>query len=482
MDTAPKTTAEVRLELRGIKKSFGGVIALRGVDFDVAAGEIVGLVGGNGAGKSTLMKVAAGIHKPDEGTVSINGRTPGSPAEAIALGISLVRQELIQAEDLDVGSNVLLGHEPARWGVIDRKELYRRAATAMERVGGGIDPHAPLRSLSPGQKQRVEIARALSLDAKILLLDEPTATLTEGDASRLFELLRDLRAQGLGLVYISHRLGEILEITDRIVCLRDGVQVIDFATAQATRDTIVEFLAGATMTNAEAPTPPRDEVVLSVRGRVSFDLRAGEILGLSGLVGAGRTSVLRELFGAHWRQGSERLKITLRGKELAIDSPIDAINAGFALVPEERASQGLILDMLVERNIALPSLRRFRLEDEDAIARPFMERFGIRGGGPASMLSGGNQQKIVLAKWMARGPSVLLLDEPTRGLDIRAKRDVHDVVRQLAAEGVGVIVSSSEAEEIGTLCHRALVLSRGVVRGELARDELTDANILRLAV
>src|SRR3954447_16349287 len=317
-----------KLELRGIKKSFGGVVALRGVDFDVAAGEIVGLVGGNGAGKSTLMKVAAGIHMPDEGKVTINGRTPGSPAEAIALGISLVRQELIQAEELDVGANVLLGHEPARWGIIDRKELYRRAAAALERVGGGIDPHAPLRSLSPGQKQRVEIARALSLDAKILLLDEPTATLTESDASRLFELLRDLRAQGLGLVYISHRLGEILEITDRIVCLRDGVQVIDFATSQATRDTIVEFLAGAAMTNAEAPPPPRDEIVLSVRGRVSFDLRAGEILGLSGLVGAGRTSVLRELFGAQWRQGSQRLKITLRGKEIAIDSPIDAINAG----------------------------------------------------------------------------------------------------------------------------------------------------------
>ena len=482
MNGAPPAKLEHSLKLRGIKKSFGGVIALRGVDFDVAAGEIVGLVGGNGAGKSTLMKVAAGIHVPDSGTVSIDGRSPGSPAEAIALGVSLVRQELIQAEDLDVGANVLLGHEPARYGIIDRKELYRRAAAALERVGGGIDPRAPLRSLSPGQKQRVEIARALSLDARILLLDEPTATLTESDASRLFELLRDLRGQGLGLVYISHRLGEILEITDRIVCLRDGVQVIDFATAQATRDTIVEFLAGATMTDAEAPPPPRDEVVLSVRGRVSFDLHAGEILGLSGLVGAGRTSVLRELFGAQWREGSERLKITLHGQEVRLDSPIDAINAGFALVPEERASQGLILDMLVERNIALPSLRRFRLEDELAIARPYMDRFSIRGGGPASMLSGGNQQKIVLAKWMARGPKVLLLDEPTRGLDIRAKRDVHDVVRELAAAGVGVIVSSSEAEEIATLCHRALVLSRGVVRGELARSELTDANILRLAV
>ena len=471
-----------KLALRGIKKSFGGVVALRGVDFDVAPGEIVGLVGGNGAGKSTLMKVAAGIHQPDEGTVTVGGASPTTPAEAIALGVSLVRQELIQADELDVGANVMLGQEPARWGVIDRKALYRKAAEALERVGGGIDPRAPLRSLSPGQRQRVEIARALSLDAKILLLDEPTATLTESDASRLFDLLRDLRAQGLGMVYISHRLGEILTITDRIVCLRDGVRVVELATAEATRDTIVEFLAGVAMTGAEAPAPPKPEIVLSVRGRVSFDLRAGEILGLAGLVGAGRTSVLRELFGAQWREGGERLQITLRGQRLTVDSPRDAIAAGLALVPEERGSQGLILDMLVERNIALPSLRRFRLEDEQAIAQPFMSRFAIRGGGTASMLSGGNQQKIVLAKWMARDPAVLLLDEPTRGLDIRAKRDVHDVVRQLAAEGKGVIVSSSEAEEIATLCHRALVLSRGKVAGELPRDELTDANILRLAV
>jgi len=217
-----------------------------------------------------------------------------------------------------------------------------------------------------------------------------------------------------------------------------------------------------------------------VRGRVSFDLHAGEILGLAGLVGAGRTSVLRGLFGG--RPGrKDNLQVKVRGKSVSIATPIDAIRAGIALVPEERASQGLILDMLVERNIALPNLRRFLLEDENAIARPFMELFGIRGGGAARMLSGGNQQKIVLAKWMARSPTVLLLDEPTRGLDVKAKRDVHDVARKLAAEGKGVIVSSSEADEIAALCHRALVLSRGSIAGELARAELTDANILKLA-
>jgi len=379
----------------------------------------------------------------------------------------------------------MLGHEPHRYGVIDRGALYRLASKALERVGGGIDVHTPLGSLSPGQKQRVEIARALSLNAKVLLLDEPTATLTENDAALLFDLLRELRKQGLGMVYISHRLAEVLEITDRIVCLRDGQKVAEVSTKETTRGNLVEFLAGAGgiyATDVEAPPTVTPEVLLEVRGRLTFDLHAGEILGLAGLVGAGRTSVLTGLFGGRPGRASDNLKVKIRGKDVDVSSPAAAIRAGLALVPEERGSQGLILDMLVERNIALPSLRRFRLEDEDAIAQPYMDRFSIRGGGPASMLSGGNQQKIVLAKWMARSPAVLLLDEPTRGLDIRAKRDVHDVARKLAAEGKGVIVSSSEADEIAALCHRALVLSRGVVRGELPRSELTDANILRLAV
>jgi len=472
------------LELKGIKKTFGGVKALRGVDFAVAAGEIVGLVGGNGAGKSTLMKMAAGAYLPDEGTVSMNGQTPHSPAEAIHLGVSLVRQELIQAGDLDVGANVMLGHEPHRYGIIDRGALYRLASKALERVGGGIDVHTPLGSLSPGQKQRVEIARALSLNAKVLLLDEPTATLTENDAALLFDLLRDLRKQGLGMVYISHRLAEVLEITDRIVCLRDGQKVAEVSTKETTRGNLVEFLAGAGgiyATDVEAPPSVTPDVLLEVRGRVTFDLHAGEILGLAGLVGAGRTSVLTGLFGGRPGRAPDNLQVKVRGQSVSVDSPAAAIRAGLALVPEERGSQGLILDMLIERNIALPKLSKFLLEDENAIAAPYMKQFGIRGGGPASMLSGGNQQKIVLSKWMAMSPTVLLLDEPTRGLDIKAKRDVHEVVRKLAAEGRGIIVSSSEADEIAALCHRALVLSRGAIAGELRREELTDANILKLA-
>jgi ribose transport system ATP-binding protein len=465
------------LQLDGVYKSFGGVKALRGVDLRVGAGEIVGIVGGNGAGKSTLMKVAAGVYKPDSGAISIDGHTPKSPADAIRLGVSLVRQELTQAHELDVGANILLGHEPHRFGVIDRPELRRRAVAALDRVGGGIDVRTRLGELSPGQRQRVEIARALSLNAKIVLLDEPTATLAESDAARLFVLLRQLREQGLGIVYISHRLGEILSITDRIVCMRDGERVAEVSTKDSTRDSLVTFLAGsAGLIEAELP-PVQDEVLLSVSGPVKFELRAGEILGLAGLVGAGRTSVLRRLFGAKLSD----LDVAVRGKPVRIRSPRDALRAGIVLVPEERASQGLFLDQPAERNIALPSLKRFILQDEARIAAPFMERFGIRRGAVASTLSGGNQQKIVLSKWLALQPSVLLLDEPTRGLDVKAKRDVHDVIREQSAAGKGIIVSSSEAEELASLCHRALVLSRGNVCGELSSAEITDANILRLA-
>jgi ribose transport system ATP-binding protein len=465
------------LELSGVHKSFGGVRALAGVDLRVATGEIVGIVGGNGAGKSTLMKLAAGIHLPDRGIVTIDGRTPRSPKEAILLGVSLVRQELTQAHDLDVGANILLGHEPHRFGVVDRVELRKRATQALERVGGGIDVRTRLGELSPGQRQRVEIARALSLNAKVLLLDEPTATLAESDAARLFVLLKQLREQGLGIVYISHRLNEVLSITSRIVCMRDGERVAEVATKDATRDTLVTFLAGsAGLINAELPAA-RSDVMLSVRGQVNFELRAGEILGLAGLVGAGRTSVLSRLFGAR----ASDLDVSVRGKPARIRSPRDALRAGIMLVPEERASQGLFLDQSVERNIALPSLRRFVLENETRIAGPFMERFGIRKGALAGTLSGGNQQKVVLSKWLALKPSVLLLDEPTRGLDVKAKRDVHDVIREQAAEGKAIVVSSSEAEELASLCHRALVLSRGQICGELTSKDITDANILRLA-
>jgi len=465
------------LELTGVEKSFGGLRALRGVDFSVSPGEIVGLLGGNGAGKSTLMKIAAGVHRPDAGSVSINGQSPRDPADAIRLGLSLVRQELIQAQDLDVGSNVMLGHEPRRWGLVDRPALYSRAQAVLDRVGGDIDPRTPLRWLSPGQRQRTEIARALSLDSKVLLLDEPAATLSESDAGQLFALLGELRRNGIAIVYISHRLREVLKITDRVVCLRDGERVAEMPTRDASLDKLVALLAGTTQVAEKAPPAEQARVLLSVRGRVSFDLRAGEILGLAGLVGAGRSSVLRELFGVRPCE----LDVQIGGRAVSIRNPRDAMAAGLALVPEERASQGLILTMLVERNLALPSLKRFVLEDESRIARPFIDRFRIRAGQPASALSGGNQQKVVLGKWMARNPDILLLDEPTRGLDVRAKRDVHDVVRELAAAGKGVIVSSSEAEEIAALCHRAIVLSQGTARGELARDQLTDFNILSYA-
>jgi ribose transport system ATP-binding protein len=465
------------LVLQGIEKAFGGVRALRGVDLQVAPGEVVGLVGGNGAGKSTLMKIAAGIHRPDAGAVQVGGRTPRTPAQAIALGVSLVRQELIQPLALDLAANVLLGHEPHRFGVIDRRELDRRASAALARVGVHRHPHTPLAALAPGERQRVEIARALSLKAKVLLLDEPTASLSEGDGERLFALIGELRDQGLAVVYVSHRLREVLRVTSRIVCLRDGRKVAELATGQTSHEQLVSHLAGGAPVAGTPLTPPGAEVLLSVRGPISFELRAGEILGLAGLVGAGRSRLLRGLFGA----APCRATVRLRGRPLALRSPRQAVAAGLGFVPEERASQGLILDMLVEHNIALAAQRGLLLADEAALTAPLQHRFGLPGGVPAASLSGGNQQKVVLAKWLAVDPTVLLLDEPTRGLDVGARSDVHQLVRGLAAAGKGVIVASSEADEIAALCHRALVLSRGQLRGELARDQLTDANILRMA-
>jgi ABC-type sugar transport system ATPase subunit len=467
------------LVLRSIEKSFGGTRALRGVDFTASAGEIVGLVGGNGAGKSTLMKIAAGIHAPDAGQVLVGGRAPRSPAEAIHLGVSLVRQELLQPLDLDVGANVMLGHEPHRLGMIDGKALRQRAAQALARANSHIDPRMPMRRLSPGQRQRVEIARALSLDARVLLLDEPTASLSEADAESLFALLGELRDEGLAIVYISHRLEEVLRITSRIVCLRDGAQVAALDTRATDRATLVTLLSGTTPVEDTAPAPPRDEVVLAVRGRLSFDLHAGEILGLAGLVGAGRSRVLRGLFGA----APSDLEMTIDGRPYRPRHPRDAIRAGLGYVPEERASEGLVADLSVAENVALPSLRRLLLEDERRLAAPLLDGFGLKTKSDVrpTTLSGGNQQKVVLAKWMATKAKVLLLDEPTRGLDVGAKHDVHALVRELAAQGVGIIVSSSEAEEIALLCHRALVLGRGQLRGQLGRDQLTDANILGLA-
>jgi ABC-type sugar transport system ATPase subunit len=479
------------LELRGIKKSFGGVKALRGVDFAVGAGEIVGLVGGNGAGKSTLMKIAAGAYLPDEGVIDMGGRSPTSPADAIALGVSLVRQELIQATDLDVGANVMLGHEPHRYGVIDRGALYRRASTVLERVGGGIDPRTPLGDLSPGQKQRVEIARALSLNAKILLLDEPTATLTENDAARLFDLLRELRKQGLGMVYISHRLAEVLEITDRIVCLRDGQKVAEVSTKQATRESLVEFLAGAGgvySTDAEPLPPPATDVVMEVRGRVSFDLHAGEILGLAGLVGAGRTELARVLFGL---TPADAGTIAVGGRVRPIRTPTDAVALGLAYVPEDRRQHGVIAAMSVAANTSLASLgrlARYGLLDraaERTEAQRFVANFAIRTpsiDAAVGTLSGGNQQKVALARWLSTSPRVLILDEPTQGVDIGAKAEIHRLIRALAADGLAILLISSELTELLGLAHRIGVMRGGRLVGMLPHDEATEERLMALAL
>ena len=423
----------------------------------------MGLLGGNGAGKSTLMKIAAGVHPPDAGTVSIDGQSPRSPADAIRLGVSLVRQELIQAQDLDVGSNVLLGHEPHRFGIIDRAALYSRASKALARVGGDIDPRMPLRR-AVARPEAADGDRARALAGR----QGAAARRAHRDAERgrrgapVRRCSRDLRARTASPWS-----------TSRIACARSWTSPTASsacATAsgwpscrprEATLDKLVELLAGTTNVTEAAPPAARAEVVLSVRGRVSFDLHAGEILGLAGLVGAGRSSVLRELFGVRPCE----LEVTVGGQlPVDPDTPRDAMAAGFALVPEERGSQGLILSMLVERNLALPSLNRFLLEDELA-DRPALHRplpHPRRGAGVAPL---GRQPAEDRARQVdgARAARCCCSTSRRGASTSRAKRDVHDVVRELAAAGKAIIVSSSEAEEIARLCHRAIVLGQGQI-------------------
>jgi ribose transport system ATP-binding protein len=409
------------LVLSGVHKSFGGVCALTEIDFAVSSSEIVGLAGPSGAGKSTLLKLAAGIYRPNSGSLTINGFTPFSPAEAARLGVAFLEPERTPARDLDVRAKLLLAHAQLDCGFVDPAELTRLAASVLQRVGGDIPLRARLSELSLAQQQRVEIAQALSLNARIVLLDAAPAPLSAADEERLFTLLRQLRAQGLGIVYVSQHPEGLRSLTDRVVCLRDGKRVAEFVTASATRATLAQLLRGAAP-QATTPLPVKsEEVVLSVRGSVNFDLRRGEILGLASLAASEKTSVFRRLLG---EQPSD-LRVALRGKPIRIASPDDAQRAGILL----------------------------RAKKTDG----------------------------VLSKSALRKPSVLLLDEPTSGLSPQAKQRMREAIRQQAQDGNAVVVSSSQAEELSLLCHRALVLRHGAICGELARRDISEANILRLA-
>jgi len=482
--------SDLLVAMEGIERSFPGVHALDQCRFDLRAGEVHALVGENGAGKSTLMKVLAGVHQKDAGRIQVMGREVEieTPRAAQALGISMIHQELNLMPHLTVAQNIFIGHEPRRRPrfLLDEGALDDKARELLDRLHLRIDPRARVSDLSVAVQQMVEIAKALSLSSRVLIMDEPTAALTEAEIADLFRIIRDLSAKGVGVVHISHRLEELPRISDRITVMRDGRTIDTLATAGASIDHIIRLMVGRTIYESapEIPDLHDHEVALEVRhlsrGRavrdVSFSLRRGEILGFAGLVGAGRTEVARAIFGADPLDAGE---ILVRGEKVAIRSPRDAVRHGIAYLSEDRKRYGLALGMDVETNIVLATLRRFvslglgwiNTAGTRATARRHVDGLRIRTPSvqqKAKNLSGGNQQKLVIGKWLTADTDILLFDEPTRGIDVGAKSEIYRLLNELAAQGKAIVMISSELPEVLRMSHRIIVMCEGRVTAELA--------------
>ncbi|AQZ49844.1 sugar ABC transporter ATP-binding protein [Martelella mediterranea] len=486
------------LSLRGIRKSYGPVEVLHGIDLDIHAGEVVALLGENGAGKSTVSNVISGTVLPSSGAMTWQGAAyaPANPREAIDAGVGMIHQELLLLPHLTIAENIFVGRYPMRNGRVDRAEMNRRAEHGLQRLGLNISPRRKVENLSTASQQLIEIAKALTLNAKLLILDEPTAALGGEETRLLFKQIERLKAEGVGIIYISHRLEEIRQIADRIVVMRDGDKVQEFDTADLPVRTIVEAMVGRSMEQMFPPLhQPSDETVLEVKGLsgpsgrfndVSFSVRRGEIFGIAGLVGAGRTELVRAIAGADPIAAGT---ITLNGEDITPASPAEAIANGIVLVPEDRKLQGVILDHTIAENIAYSnfetvgrggwlSRNRIRAFADDNIAK-----FGVKGKGhqKAGEMSGGNQQKVVIAKWLARNPRVVLLDEPTRGIDVGARSSIYEIIHDLAENGVAVIVVSSDLEEVLGVSNRILVMAAGRQTGILDHSEANDVSVMELA-
>ncbi|MCG3125276.1 MAG: Ribose import ATP-binding protein RbsA [Phycisphaerae bacterium] len=499
------------LDLHGIGKSFPGVRALHDVSLSVGRGEVLALVGENGAGKSTLMRIIAGILPPDAGEIRLNGRVVelASPRDATALGVALIHQEISILDNLDIASNIFLGREPLsaaggfgggllrRAGWLDGRRMRGEAGQWLRRVGLSSSPLTPVSELSLGQKQLVEIARALSIGARILLMDEPTSSLSAADAERLFDLIGELRDGGVSVLYISHRLGEVQRVADRVAVLRDGKNAGELTGGDIRPEAIIARMVGRELASfGHRSSAQQDRVRLRVSElrlalrpgiSLSLELRAGEIVGVAGLVGAGRSRMARALVGLEPVAGG---RVLVDGVDRRIDGPRAAVAAGVVLVPEDRKAQGLVLDMSVRENLTLPrmgQLSRVGLIDrrrEKRESQAACERLGVRTPSieqATRLLSGGNQQKVALGKWLDMRPAVLILDEPTRGVDVGARAEIYRLIDALLAEGAAVLMISSEMEEILGMSDRVLVMHEGRIAGALARREADEESIMRLA-
>lgn len=494
----PGAGVRILLETRNVTKTFPGVRALDHVSVDVREGEILGLIGENGAGKSTLIKIIGGLYQPDGGEIVWQGEpiSHSSPVQAVRLGIEVVPQELSLVPALSAAENMFVGHYPASAGRVHWREIDRSARAIAERLGLRADLRKPAGSLSPAAQRLVMVGRALARDVKLLIMDEPTVSLPEDEVELLLGVIRKLRDEGVTVIYVSHRLEEVIALTDRTTVMKDARVVATHPTSEITKQDMMRLIVGRDLDEifpdhgAALSTQPLMRVRGLSGGRirdVSFDLYPGEVLGLAGLVGAGRTEVVRMIFGADRRESGE---VELDGDPVRIGSPRDAIRSGIALLPEDRRNQGGIVQMSVAANATLPSLRRFSWAR--SVLRPRAERREVAERvqelrivtpstkQPLKFLSGGNQQKVLIAKWLMTGSRIFIFDEPAAGIDVGAKREIYALIAGLAERGAGVIVISSELEEIVGLCQRVLVLREGRLVGELRGTEVSEGAILSL--
>jgi ribose transport system ATP-binding protein len=496
---SPEKGAETRdpvVRLRGVSKEFPGVLAVNGVDLEILPGEVHAVAGENGAGKSTLMKLLSQVERPTVGEVEISGETVAfrGPGHAQSLGVAMVYQEFALAPHLSVAENLFLGREPARVGFINRGREKEEAIELLRRVGLEVDPGRLVSSLTVAQQQRVEIAKALAIDAKVVIMDEPTATLAEQEIEELFGVIRDLASRGIAILYISHKLDEIFRITDRVTVMRDGKIVSTMPTGELDEDRLVRMMVGRQLGNLyPKPEVEIDEIILRVEGisrgdflqDCSFDVRGGEILGFAGLVGAGRSELARAIFGA---DPIDSGTVELEGKQLNIKNPRAAIDAGIGYLTEDRKGEGLALQLGVHENTTLANLPTragfLNLKAELRTTRRRRDELNIRTPSlrrKVQLLSGGNQQKVVVAKWLETRARVLFFDEPARGIDVGAKAEMFGLIGDLAREGRAIVLISSYLPELLNMCDRIVVMRQGRIAGELRQEEFSEERIITLA-